>query len=25
MVPVAPLFSTERSKGKILALSQELK
>jgi len=25
MVPVAPLFSTEHSKGKILALSQELR
>ena len=25
MVPVVPLFSTEHSKGKILALSQELK
>ena len=25
MVPVVPLFSTELSKGKILALSQELK
>ena len=25
MVPVAPLFSTERSKGKILDLSQELR
>ena len=24
MVPVVPLFSTEHSKGKILALSQEL-
>ena len=24
MVPVVPLFSTEQSKGKILALSQEL-
>ena len=24
MVPVVPLFSTENSKGKILALSQEL-
>ena len=25
MVPVVPLFSTEHSKGKILALSQELR
>ena len=25
MVPVVPLFSTEHSKGKMLALSQELK
>ena len=25
MVPVAPLFSTEHSKGKILALSQEVR
>jgi len=25
MVPVVPLLSTEHSKGKILALSQELK
>jgi len=25
MVPVVPLFSTERPKGKILALSQELR
>ena len=25
MVPVLPLFSTEHSKGKILALSQELR
>ena len=25
MIPVVPLFSTEHSKGKILALSQELR
>jgi len=25
MVPVVPLFSTEHSKGEILALSQELR
>jgi len=25
MVPVVPLFSTEHSKGKILAISQELR
>jgi len=25
MVPVVPLFSTEHSEGKILALSQELR
>ena len=25
MVPVVPLFSTQHSKGKILALSQELR
>jgi len=25
MVPVVPLFSTEHSKGKMLALSQELR
>ena len=25
MVPVVPLFNTEHSKGKILALSQELR
>jgi len=25
MVPVVPLFSNEHSKGKILALSQELR
>jgi len=25
MVPVVPLFSTEHTKGKILALSQELR
>jgi len=25
MVPVVPLFSTEHSKGKILALSQEIR
>ena len=25
MVPVVPLFSTDHSKGKILALSQELR
>jgi len=25
MVPVVPLFSTEHSKGKILALSKELR
>jgi len=24
MIPVVPLFTTEHSKGKILALSQEL-